>query len=320
MQTLASTFKLSPAQSQAIFGATRAIVEADGPAGPHGQKLLNFARQTLEIDVQTNISATAPFALGQAVTNPQAREFVVHVLVIAACIETRVSEAGEKLVHDYAHALGVRSHWVALLPSFRKRRTFAIKRALMRRSPDAKRLFERTWNENGFRGLWHAAKFVAGRYRNPELAARFHELKHLPVGTLGRKFYDDFTDRGLAFPGEQGGIPEKMLHHDLMHIVNDYSTEPAGECQVAGFYAGFSHGDAFTFMMIILATFHFGLAVSPAIVTPTVGVFDPEAVTAAYLRGRKLKVDVMGQWDYWQLMPLPLTEVRQRLGLPPLTA
>ena len=36
---------------------------------------------------------------------------------------------------------------------------------------------------------------------------------------------------------------------------------------------------------------------------------------AAFLRGRRLKVDVMGRWDYWALMPLPVEEARERLGI-----
>ena len=34
---------------------------------------------------------------------------------------------------------------------------------------------------------------------------------------------------------------------------------------------------------------------------------------AAFLRGRAVRVDVMGRWDYWALMPLPLAEARASL-------
>jgi hypothetical protein len=58
-----------------------------------------------------------------------------------------------------------------------------------------------------------------------------------------------------------------------------------------------------------------GLRVSPAAVTPARGAFDPERALAAFLRGRAVQVDVMGMWDYWALMPLPMAEARARLGI-----
>jgi hypothetical protein len=54
---------------------------------------------------------------------------------------------------------------------------------------------------------------------------------------------------------------------------------------------------------------------SPAIVTPATGAFDPRRVLAAWLRGRRVNVDVLGPWDYWSLMPLSLGGARLRLGL-----
>jgi hypothetical protein len=64
-----------------------------------------------------------------------------------------------------------------------------------------------------------------------------------------------------------------------------------------------------------LTTFHIGIPVSPAMVQTTRGAFDPARVVAAFLRGRRLRVDVMGPWDYWALMPLGMDEVRDRLGI-----
>ena len=41
---------------------------------------------------------------------------------------------------------------------------------------------------------------------------------------------------------------------------------------------------------------------------------DPVRALAAFLRGRDLRVDVMGAWNYWD-QPLPLVEAQARLGL-----
>ena len=125
---------------------------------------------------------------------------------------------------------------------------------------------------------------------------------------------DHFRAKGITFPGEKNGIPERMVHHDLLHVLNGYDTDPAGECELGAFYCGFAEGEAFTFIMIVLATFQLGLRVSPAVVVPARGAFDPERALAAFLRGRAVRVDVMGKWDYWALMPLPIAEARAKLA------
>ena len=201
------------------------------------------------------------------------------------------------------------------MPALRRRRVLAVKRALASRSPDARRVFRRIWHEEGLLGVARAVVFVLGLHRDPPLAARFHALADCPEGSFGRAVADHFHSRGITFPGEKNGMPERMVHHDLMHVLGGYDTDPAGECELAGFYAAFADGDAFTFFVTVLATFHLGLRVSPSIVKPARGAFDPERAVAAFVRGRSVRIDVMGAWNYWELMPLPICEARARLGL-----
>lgn len=314
--TLARALDLTAEQARAALGAARAVAEAGGPAGPQAARLLAVAAATLELgDDWRVVAAASPAEVAAAFPSEAARRALVHALVIPACIEGEVTAAGEAAVRSFAAALAVRSHWVEILGPLRLRRVFAVKRQLVRRSPDARRLFARTWQEEGFAGLWAALRFMLGRYRDPALAARFRALGGLPEGSFGRRFHDDLVARGLSFPGEAGGLPERMIHHDLMHVLNDYGTDPAGECELAGFYLGSADGDAFTFIVIVLATFQLALPVSPAIVLPARGAFDPARVVASFLRGRRLRVDVMGPWDYWSLMPLTIDEARARLGI-----
>ncbi|HEU4408684.1 MAG TPA: hypothetical protein VFS43_25715 [Polyangiaceae bacterium] len=326
---LARAFGLTRAQSAAALGAVRAVVEADGvPPGARSARLLEVAARALGVadgraegeggeggeGGDGRAGGEVP-ELARAFPAPAARRALCDALLVAACIEGEVTAARRAAVRATARRLGVRSPWVDLLGPLGRRDAFAVKRALVTRSPDARRLFARTWQEEGALGLWRAAVFALGLHRDAALAARYRALGGCPVGSFGRAVSDHFAARGLAFPGEKGGMPERMLHHDLMHVLNGYDTDPAGECELAGFYAGSAGGDAFTFVAIALATFHLGLRVSPAVVMPARGAFDPERVLAAYLRGRRLRVDVMGQWDYWALMPLPIEEVRARLGV-----
>ncbi len=314
--SLARELGLTEREAAAAFGAIRAVVEAQGEPGPNGARLLEVAASALDLGPAFYALAPASAAeVAAAFPSAAARRALVDALLIPAAIEGEVTTAGVALVRSFARLLGVTSHWVTLLVAMSRRNVFAIKRQLVRRSPDARRLFARIWAEEGLVGIGRALLFVLGVYRDAALAARFRALGALPEGTFGRQFFDHIVSRGLAFPGERGGLPERMLHHDLMHIVNGYGTDAAGECELAGFYAGFCPGDSFTFVVTVLTTFHLGLPVSPAIVEPARGAFDPARVLAAFLRGRRLAVDVMGAWDYWALMPLPLELVRERLGI-----
>ena len=307
--TFADELHLSPGQRRYALQAVRSVVEADGTAvGERSRQLLEVVGEALGLDASER-------AVGDPADVPiDLRQAFVDCLVVAACIEGDVTRARQTAVERAARDLGVRSHWVDLLEALRRRRIFAVKRALMARSPDARRLFARLWEEDGALGLLRALLFVLGLHRDAPLAARYRALADQPPGSLGRAFSEHFVSRKLAFPGERGGMPEGMIHHDLMHVMNGFDTDPAGECELAGFYAGFAHGDAFTFIVIALATFHLGLQVSPSVVQSSRGAFDPARVLAAFRRGRRIRVDVMGRWDYWALMALPIERARATLG------
>lgn len=309
---LSRSLGLAPEQASAAWEACRRVALSDGPLGAASARLLQVSAHALGVapdDVMdTDVS--------QAFPTPALRRALVDALLIPACIEGEVTLERERAVIAIARELRVRSHWAELLPALRKRSVFAVKRALMPRSPDAKRMFQRIWREEGVLGVLRAFAFVLGLHRDADLAARFQALAACPEGSFGRSVSDHFREKGIAFPGEKGGVPERMVHHDLLHVLNGYDTDPAGECELAAFYAAFVEGDAFTFFVIVLAQFQLGLPVSPAIVVPARLAFDPERAIAAFLRGRSLRVDVMGAWNYWELMPLPMAEAQARLGLP----
>ncbi len=307
--SLARALDLSAAQGTAALCAIEKIAGAEGPPPERTAHLVEVCRRALGVP---SPAASGP-TVSAAFPSPGMRRALVDALVIVACIEGEVSLARERAVHAMAEELGVRSHWAALPPALRKGRVLTVKRALASRSPDARRLFQRTWEEEGLAGMARALLFVLGLHRDAPLAARFHALSASPEGSFGRAVADHFRAKGITFPGERNGIPERMVHHDLLHVLNGYDTDPAGECELGAFYCGFVEGDAFTFIVIVLATFQLGLRVSPAAVTPARGAFDAERALAAFLRGRAVRVDVMGRWDYWALMPLPLAEARARL-------
>jgi hypothetical protein len=313
MQTLKAALSLTREQAQAAMAAMRRVVASDVQQTEASRNLLRVAATELEVAQGSGV-ADGP-TLRAAFPQPAQREALANSLLIAACIEGEVSQARQDEVARLVVELDVRSHWVDLLPALRKKQVFAVKRAMFSSSPDAKRMFARTWQEEGVMGFVRLGLFGAGLHRDAALSARFRALSSLPEGTFGRTLHDHIVGHQFSFPGERGGVPERMMHHDLIHVVNGYGTDAAGECEVAGFYCGASAGDAFTFIVTVLATFQLGLAVSPAVVTPARGAFDPARVVRAFVRGRALSVDIMGQWNYWELFPLPLEEARSRLGI-----
>lgn len=308
---LALALGLAPDQAVAAWQAVRAVAHADGEPGQRSLQLLDVSARALGVAPDP----TRDVDVASAFSSPATRRALVDALVIPACIEGEVTVARERAVLAIAKELGVRSHWAELLPALRKHRILTVRRTLASRSPDARRIFRRIWQEEGVLGVVRAVSFVLGFHRDAALAARFHSLTDAPEGSFGRAVADHFHSRGITFPGEKNGMPERMVHHDLMHVLNGYDTDPAGECDLAAFYAAFADGDAFTFFVTVLATFHLGLRVSPAIVKPARFAFDPERAVAAFVRGRSLHVDVMGAWNYWELMPLPISEAQARLGL-----
>jgi len=152
-----------------------------------------------------------------------------------------------------------------------------------------------------------------------EVAWRYKQLGLLPEGTFGRAYWEFCTSRRFAFPGEPGGLPERMVFHDFGHILSGYETDAEGEIQQGAFQAGFTRTDGFSFLIFVIVQFHLGLKVTP-IAAPRTGLFDVRKVIRAVERGAACRDDLSARWDHWAWVELPLEEVRERLGVPPLQA
>jgi hypothetical protein len=54
--------------------------------------------------------------------------------------------------------------------------------------------------------------------KDPQLAWRFRQLGLLPQDTLGRAFWEYYTQRQFSFPGEPRAIPLRLVFHDFGHV------------------------------------------------------------------------------------------------------
>ena len=110
-------------------------------------------------------------------------------------------------------------------------------------------------------------------------------------------------------------MPERMVFHDIGHVLSGYDTDPHGEIQQAAFQSGFMRQDGFAFLFFGIMQFHLGLRVTP-VARPEVGHFDVDKVMTALARGAACGVDI-SEWDFWPHLARPLSEVRAALGVPP---
>jgi ubiquinone biosynthesis protein COQ4 len=175
------------------------------------------------------------------------------------------------------------------------------------------RLFVRVWDDPVGRTL-----LEEGRDLRKTLTNRSY-LSSLPPGTLGRAYCDwtaarDFTADGLAdaisgqVPRDFGGPRPTMAArvvdmHDLWHVLNGWDSDILGEIHLLGY----SYAQLGAYAWLIL-----GLLSNLALVLG--GHFEGLAyLLRAIRRGRRAGFLPAVDWE--AMLPLPLDEVRRRLGV-----
>jgi len=149
---------------------------------------------------------------------------------------------------------------------------------------------------------------------NQQLAQKFRGLEILPEGTLGREFVRYIQRNGFSYPGEKGGIPEAIVHHDLTHVLTGYDTDPEGEVEIGSFTAGMKKNDPFGFLMFVMLEFGVGLALRPGM-DAFPGHYDPERAFRAHQRGAACKRDLTDGWDFWAVVDRPVESLRREYGI-----
>ena len=71
------------------------------------------------------------------------------------------------------------------------------------------------------------------------------------------------------------------------------------------------------FLMFVVIQFHLGVKITPVAEAET-GLFDVAKVLRAAQRGAACKVDLSDRWNPFDVVHLPLEEVRQRYAIPSL--
>ncbi len=256
--------------------------------------------------------------VAQAITNPHHRKRLLQMAMVMAMVEGEMTSRQRQALESFARELSVNERGLRVLHEA------ASGHQLLARFDMTRRLMgnvvEPVYREEGVAGV---TKLVGPLFfkkggEDPELAWRFRQLGLLPQGALGRVFWEHCTRRQFSFPGEAGAIPLRLVFHDFGHVLAGYDTTPAGEIQQGAFQAGFVRNDGFMFLLFVILHFHWGVKITP-IADASEGLFDIPLVMHALQRGAACKVDLSDHWNFWDVVEVPLEEVRERYGISPLS-
>jgi hypothetical protein len=261
------------------------------------------------------LEAVAAGEVAQRIAAPHARKRLVQLAVIAAMVEGEVGDAAADAVQRLARALRVEEKSLKVLHRIAAEHRLWTRFDMMRRIMGG--IGSRAYAEEGLAGLRKMSALFTGGREDAEVAWKYRSLGLLPRETLGRVFWEHCTVRRFAFPGETGGIPERLVFHDFGHVLSGYDTDPQGEIQQGAFQGGFIREDGFAFLMFAVIQFHLGIQITPVADAQT-GLFDAGLVLRAAQRGAACTVDLSDGWDPFAVAHLPLAELREAYGIPPL--
>lgn len=315
---------LHPAPDVALLGlrAMTMVARAAGSLTPPARNLLMAAQRQIlrsdhDLDALTEIS---PEALAAGMTDPEQRWQFVQGMMVMSLTAGIPPESQIAVVERFAAALEIDSpalhdlHWLA------HRQMLLFRLDFLRRSHLADML-KQQYEDAGLLGTIKALLGLRGVLEDPILATHYHSLEWLAPGSLGRALFDHYRSNGFAFPGERHGFPEAGVYHDLAHVLSGYGTDPVGELQIGAFVAGFKRDNPIYVLLFVMLTFSAGVNVTPLPQPHVVGILETPGLADAMLRaierGTHLNTDLSDHWDFWPLLPLPLEEARQRLGVPP---
>ena len=215
---------------------------------------------------------------------------------------------------------------------FQARRAFRLLREVIRNPDDTDKVFEFFEAVGGNEGPHAFARLVAdaeGRRllaERPQLVALLADeayLASLPEDSFGGWYLRFMRSRGFAPAGlleaRDRGAKKRVLEdaehewfydrinvmHDLWHVLTGYGTDELGEAALI----------AFSHAQIPNRSFPLLLAAAVWMGPKSWDLAWPRYLWRAYRRGRRAKLLTAAPFE--ELLPLPVPEVRERLGIEP---
>lgn len=257
--------------------------------------------------------------VAQGITNSHHRKRLLQMAIVMAMVEGEMTARQQQALQALASGLSVNERGLRVLHEAASGYQLLTRLDMTRRM--MVNMVEPAYREEGVAGVGKimGPLFFKKGGEDPALAWRFRQLGLLSPDTLGRTFWEHCTQRQFSFPGEPGAIPLRLVFHDFGHVLAGYDTTPAGEIQQGAFQAGFVRNDGFMFLLFVILHFHWGIKITP-VADAAEGLFDIPLVMNALQRGAACTVDLSDHWNFWDVVEIPLQEVRKRYGIPPLSS
>jgi hypothetical protein len=304
----------TPSQFPAVLRAFADVMSAGRPPTPRSAQYIDTMAELFGGPAE--LGPPRSFSdLATLVPDAHPRKRLVQLAAIAALVDGMPTREAAAALAALARALGVGEPAVAAVRHLSQGHRLRARLLLARRI--FRNVFGGTVRREGVRGV---ARIVGPLFLRrsafyPDIAWRYRQLGMLPAGSFGHEFWHHCTERRFSFPGEGGAaIPERLVFHDVGHVLAGYDTDPAGEIQQGAFQAGFIRRDGFAFLIFAVAQFHLGIQVTP-IAAGEVGFFDIPKVMRALARGAACRVDLSAGPYLLPNAARPLAEVRAELGL-----
>jgi hypothetical protein len=318
-------FQFSPAGSLAVLRALKSVAMADGKFAVKERAMLASSAELLAVQVDVeDLDPIAPDELAAALPGPRDRAVALKACLVMGIVDSQISPEEWKVLSGFRAALAIDEAELQgfhrLVDEHRRLTRFEYQRRLAAQPRGT------MYASEGWQGVLQffaedsPSALIAVPKENADLAQRYRQLGGLPEGSLGRELYRHYREREFAFAGEAGGVPEALVHHDIVHILSGYDFDFDGELQTLAFIAGMRQEDPFSALFLVLLQFTAGYKVTPsgALGNPR-ALFDPERVLRALERGRATAVDFSSQHEFWDVMDQPVAELRARFGVPPRT-
>jgi hypothetical protein len=273
-----------------------------------------FAFHVSEFTIE-ELPAITPRGLALALANEIQAMWAVRFMTVMALVDGALDKGKIALVLELAAGLHVRETYLMQLSEAVEGHLPWVLADMTRQN--IKSLWDQPWREED--DVMTLFLPYSGEQADPAMAARHEALGSLPMGTLGRGYWEIYKKNGYAFPGDPKGVNAAFSRpHDSTHVMSGYDTTPQGEILVSTFTAGMHPKLPMEgHILPVMFSWHLGIEINK-LAGSFRGALDPEQFWIAWVRGAQMKVDLFSpEWDFWAHVEEPIEHLRQRYHVLP---
>jgi hypothetical protein len=313
----------SPPQIAAIVQAMSAVVSAERQVAPIPIEIESLAAAQVHLLRQDPplpcTPGPLPADLAETLDTQAVRLQTFRMLALLPIIDRQVDTRKVAVVEKAAAALGIDDYGLTVLRLASKGRFKRLAFSLMTR------FVAQYWSPTGQARLRDYANFfwwmlpqLHGRktaQRNRELLARYQALAALPEGTFGNALHAFFIRHEIPLPGQPKSVPWAM--HEVYHVLGEYGVALPAELSLTGFIGGTQEESCLDQMLFGLLSYQAGRQIVGGFATE--GVLRPDEYFRAIARGAEINVDLMSNWNIWDVVSMALPTLRASYDLPRFT-